>query len=88
MTIAQRFTEMATQMGLDMSNCHTGNIGEVINAMTLQANGNVSDSQNIQLAIRNFTSTILRPANGTATINPDDSWIPSGPNPGNTGFVS
>ena len=58
MTIAQRFIEMGEKMGIDTSNCTTGNIAEVVNTMIQEQGGDVADSQNIQLAMMNFVNTI------------------------------
>lgn len=54
MTIAQRFVELGEQMGIDTSNCKTGNIAEILNTLTQNVGGEVSDSQNIQIAMMNF----------------------------------
>lgn len=69
MTIAQRFAEFGQDVGIDMSNCHTGNIGEVLNMITQGKGGNVSDSQNIQIAMMNLTDTMK--VDGKP-LNPDD----------------
>ena len=58
MTIAQRFVEMGNQLGIDTSNCKTGNIGEVLNNLVQAQGGTVADSQNIQMAMMNLTSAL------------------------------
>ena len=58
MTIAQRFVEMGNQLGIDTSNCKTGNIAEVINALSQEKGGTVANSQNIQLAMMNLTAAL------------------------------
>ena len=70
MTIAQRFVEMGEQMGIDTSNCKTGNIAEVLNALTQDKGGEVSDSQNIQMAMMNLTNALNSSSNNTAENEP------------------
>lgn len=70
MTIAQRFAELGQNMGIDMSNCHTGNVGEVLNMITQGKGGTVSDSQNIQLAMMNLTDAMK--VSGSPL--PPDGW--------------
>lgn len=58
MTIAQRFAEMGTELGVDMSGCNSGNISTVINAITQLKNGEVTDSDVISMAMMNMTNTM------------------------------
>ena len=58
MTIAQRFIEMGEELGLDTSACKTGNVTEVINAMTESMGGEVSDNGVISTAMMNFTNAL------------------------------
>lgn len=58
MTIAQRFVEMGEQLGIDTSNCKTGNIGEVLNELAQKKGGTVAGSQNISLAMMNLTKAL------------------------------
>ena len=86
MTIAQRFIELGEQMGIDTSNCKTGNIGEVLNTLTKEQGGTVADSQNISIAMMNFTQTLNEePANNETPGNNEEPTEPVNPEtPGNT----
>lgn len=83
MTIAQRFVEMGEQMGIDTSNCKTGNIAEVLNALTQDKGGEVSDSQNIQMAMMNLANALNSSSNNTAgndpVTEPDSQTEPTDP---------
>lgn len=67
MTIAQRFIELGEQMGIDTSNCKTGNIGEVLNTLIQEQGGMVADSQNISVAMMNFTQALNSESTNTET---------------------
>lgn len=58
MTIAQEFVEMGKAMGLDTSECKTGNIVETLNTMTIKAGGEVTDSNLISTAMMNFRKAV------------------------------
>ena len=58
MTIAQRFVELGEELGLDTSKYNTGNVTEVINAMTQDLGGEVSNNGVISTAMMNFTKAL------------------------------
>lgn len=58
MTIAQEFVEIGKAMGLDTSDCKTGNIVETLNAMTIKNGGEVTDSNLISTAMMNFRNSV------------------------------
>ena len=80
MTIAQRFIELGEQMGIDTSNCKTGNIGEVLNTLIQEQGGTVADSQNISVAMMNFTQALNgEPTNDETPSNNEEPTEPTEP---------
>lgn len=68
-TIASKLVGMAEQMGVDISDCQSGNIKTVLDAITVARGGEVLDSGVIATGIYSMTSTVT-PIN-EETAEPD-----------------
>jgi len=88
MTIAQRFAELATELGVENFDCKSGNIADVINAITTELGGTPVDSQNIQRAMHALNDALSTDTDDDGEteqepLTPDnpDNADPSDPNP-------
>lgn len=84
MTIAQRFAELATELGVENFDCKSGNIADVINAITTKLGGTPVDSQNIQRAMHALNDALSTDTDDEQEpLTPDDpdNTKPSDQNP-------
>lgn len=58
MTVAQKIIELANALGVDISDCKTGNVAGLINAITLKRGGEIANNQNIRLAALNLAKAL------------------------------
>ena len=57
-SIASKLVEMAERMNLDVSDCHSGNIKTVLDAITTARGGEVIDSGVIATGVQSLAETV------------------------------